>query len=371
MKKKNNMEHIFKGGENMSKYFKYLLGAVAALTLSACASGDVEEGSADGGSETGNSGETLSTVLERGELNAGVYDQLPGFGYVDSDGEYSGFDIDFVRAIAAGVLGDADAVNFRPLSAQERFTAVQTGEVDVLVRNTTWTTSRDSDVGLSFAPVTFYDGQGMMVPADAGVSTLEDLEGMTIGVETGTTTELNLADQMSALGVEYSTQTFDERDALLAAYEAGSIDAWTTDRSGLVSSFAVLENPDDHVILEETLSKEPLAPAVLHGDDQWKDAVSWIVFALIQAEEFGITQDNIDDFMDSENPDIQRLLGVEGGLGTMLGLEDDFAYQAISQVGNYGEIYDRNLGPDTEFNLPRGMNALYQDGGLHYSIPFR
>lgn len=352
----------------MSKYFKYLLGAAVAVTLSACASGDVEEGSTESSTSSGN---TLNTVIDRGELNAGVNDQLPGFGYVDSDGEYTGFDVDFARAIAAAVLGDADAVNFRPLSAQERFTAVQTGEVDVLLRNTTYTTSRDSDVGMDFAPVTFYDGQGMMVPKSAGISTLEELEGMTIGVETGTTTELNLADQLGALGVEYNTQTFDDLDALLAAYEAGSIDAWTTDRSGLVSSFAVLENPDDHIILEETLSKEPLAPAVLHGDNQWKDAVTWIVYALIQAEEFGITQDNIDDFLDSDNPDIQRLLGVEGGLGSMLGLEDDFAYQAISQVGNYGEIYDRHLGPDTEFNLPRGMNALYQDGGLQYSMPFR
>jgi len=353
----------------MGKLSKYLLGAAALVSLSACASAETE--GSESGNDTSASGGTLNAVMDRGELNAGVNDSLPGFGYVDSDGEYTGFDIDLGKAIAAAVLGDAEAVSYRPLSSQERFVAVQTGEVDVLVRNTTLTTSRDSDVGLDFGPVTFYDGQGMMVTTDSGITTLEDLEGMTIGVETGTTTELNLADQMDALGIEYSTQTYDDRNALIAAYEAGSVDAWTTDRSGLVSAFAVLENPDDHVILKETLSKEPLAPAVLHGDNQWKDAVTWIVYALIQAEEFGITQDNIDDFMDSDNPDIQRLLGVEGGLGSMLGLEDDFAYQAISQVGNYGEIYDRHLGPDTQFDLDRGMNALYQDGGLQYSMPFR
>lgn len=355
----------------MFKYTKYLVSAAALLTLTACATRDDDVAGADGDNGTANSGETLASVIDRGELNAGVNDQLPGFGYVDSDGNYAGFDVDFARAIAAGVLGDAEAVNFRPLSAQERFTAVQTGEVDVLLRNTTWTASRDTEVGLDFAPVTFYDGQGMMVLEDLGITTLEEMGGLTIGVETGTTTELNLADQMEALGVEYETQTYDDRDALIAAYEAGSVDAWTTDRSGLVSAFAVLDNPDDHIILEETLSKEPLAPAVLHGDDQWNDVVTWIVFALIQAEEFGITQDNVDDFMDSEDPDIRRLLGVDEDLGGFLGLESDFAYQAISQVGNYGEIYDRHLGPDTQFDLPRGMNSLYEDGGLQYSMPFR
>lgn len=355
----------------MNKYVKYFLGAAVVLSLSACASADGE------GTDTGNdnvnagSGDTLAEVIDRGELNAGVNDSLPGFGYVDSDGNYVGFDIDLGRAIAAATLGDSEAISFRPLSAQERFIAVQTGEVDVLLRNTTRTTSRDSDVGMDFGPVTFYDGQGMMVRTESGITTLDDLEGRTIGVETGTTTELNLADQMDALGIEYSTQTFDDRNALIAAYESGSVDAWTTDRSGLVSSFAVLGDPQEHVILEETLSKEPLAPAVLHGDNQWNDVVTWVIYSLIQAEEFGITQDTIDDFKDSDNPDIQRLLGIEGGLGSMLGLEDDFAYQAISQVGNYGEIYDRHLGPETQFKLPRGMNALYQNGGLHYSMPFR
>lgn len=359
----------------MKKSLKYLLTAAAALTLAACANGDVEEGNGgtegDGSSETAEDGATLQAVLARDELNAGVNDQLPGFGYIDSDGNYEGFDVDFARAIAAAVLGDADAVNFRPLSAQERFTAVQTGEVDVLVRNTTWTTSRDSDLAQSFAPVIFYDGQGVMAPADSGIETLEDLEGLTVGVETGTTTELNLADQTQARGINITTQTFDDRDALLAAYEAGSLDAWTTDRSGLVSSFAVLDNPDDHIVLEETISKEPLAPSVLHGDDQWKDIVTWVTFAIIQAEEFGITSENVDEYLDSDNPDIQRLLGQEDTLGQMLGLDNDFAYNVISQVGNYGEIYDRHLGSDTIFDLPRGLNALQEDGGLHYAMPFR
>ncbi|OJF94043.1 amino acid ABC transporter substrate-binding protein [Alkalibacterium sp. 20] len=355
----------------MTKYAKFFLGAAVFLSLSACASAETDGTGAGTDNTTSGSGATLAAIIDRGELNAGVNDSLPGFGYVDSDGNYVGFDIDLGHAVAAATLGDSEAISFRSLSAQERFIAVQTGEVDVLLRNTTWTTSRDSDVGMDFGPVTFYDGQGMMVRTESGISTLADLGGRTIGVETGTTTELNLADQMDALGIDYNTQTFDDRNALIAAYEAGSVDAWTTDRSGLVSSFAVLADPEEHMILEETLSKEPLAPAVLHGDNQWNDIVTWVVYALIQAEEFGITQDNIDDFMDSDDPDIQRLLGVEGGLGSMLGLEDDFAYQAISQVGNYGEIYDRHLGPDTQFNLPRGMNALYQNGGLHYSMPFR
>lgn len=352
--------------------WKYLLTLTAALTLAACANGETESGDgAPDGDDLPSEGETLNAVLDRGEVIVGVNDQLPGFGYVDSDGEYSGFDIDFARAIAAGVLGDADAVDYRPTSAQERFTVVQTGEVDVLVRNTTWTTSRDSDIGLSFAPVTFYDGQGVMVPTDAGVEALEDLSGMTIGVETGTTTEQNLADHITARDIDLEVQTYDDRDAIIAAYESGAIDAWTTDRSGLASAFVVLDSPDDHVILEETLSKEPLAPSVLHGDDQWKDAITWIIFATIQAEEFGITSENVDEFLDSEDPDIQRMLGVEENLGEQLGLPEDFAYQVISQVGNYGEIYDRHLGPDTELDLPRGLNDLQENGGLHYSMPFR
>lgn len=310
-------------------------------------------------------------MIDNKKLVAGVNDELPGFGYIDESGKNVGFDVDFARVLAAGAIGDAEAVEFRPLSAQERFTAVQTGEVDVLIRNTTWTTNRDSEVGLNFAPTTFYDGQGIMVRADSGVESLEDLKGMRIGVDTGTTTELNLADQMRALGIEHEAVVFDGQDAVVAAYESGSIDAWTTDKSGLVARQAVMENPDDHKILEENLSKEPLGPSVKGGDDKWFDAVNWMVNATIQAEEFGINSKNVDEFLESENPEIRRLLGTEGNLGEQLGLPNDFAYQIIKQVGNYGEIFEKNLGADTIFKLDRGLNALYTDGGILYSPPFR
>ncbi|EOR26988.1 amino acid ABC transporter substrate-binding protein [Niallia nealsonii AAU1] len=355
--------------KSLSLTFSILL--VLVLALAGCSSKSSSEGGSTSGAKSSASKSLLETIKDRGTLKAGVNDALPGFGYIGSDGKNTGFDVDFAKAIAAGVLGDATKIEFRPLSATDRFTAVQSGEVDVLVRNTTWTTNRDAEVGLSFAPVTFYDGQGIMVPKDSGIKTLKDLEGKTIGVETGTTTELNLADQMKAAGVNYTAQTFDNADAVIAAYEQGSIDAWTTDKSGLVSRQSTLQDPDAHVILDETLSKEPLAPAVKDGDEKWADAVSWIVFATIQAEEFGITSQNVDDFLTSDNPEIQRLLGVEGNLGEQLGLSNDFAYQVIKQVGNYGEIYERNLGPDTVFKLERAQNALYSDGGLLYSIPFR
>ncbi|HEO8422169.1 amino acid ABC transporter substrate-binding protein [Niallia sp. FSL W8-0635] len=355
--------------KSLSLIFSILL--VLVLALAGCSSKTGSEGDSSSGAKSSSSKSLLDTIKDRGTLKAGVNDALPGFGYIGSDGKNTGFDVDFAKAVAAGVLGDATKIEFRPLSATDRFTAVQSGEVDVLVRNTTWTTNRDAEVGLSFAPVTFYDGQGIMVPKDSNIKTLEDLEGKTIGVETGTTTELNLADQMKAAGVNYTAQTFDNADAVIAAYEQGSIDAWTTDKSGLVSRQSTLQDPDAHIILDETLSKEPLAPAVKDGDEKWADAVTWIVFATIQAEEFGITSQNVDDFLTSENPEIQRLLGVEGNLGEQLGLSNDFAYQVIKQVGNYGEIYDRNLGPDTVFKLERAQNALYSDGGLLYSIPFR
>jgi general L-amino acid transport system substrate-binding protein len=314
----------------------------------------------------------LDVVKERGKVVVGVNDKLPGFGYVDSDGSYQGFDVDFARALAAAVLGDANAVEFRPLSASERFTAVQTGEVDVLIRNTTWTTTRDTEVGLNFAPTTFYDGQGMMVRKNSGITSLKQLDGMVIGVESGTTTELNLTDQLTALGINFQVQTFDNADAVVQAYEAGSIDAWTTDKSGLVSRLSTLSNPKDHKILDATMSKEPLGPAVIQGDDKWFDVVKWVVFAVIQAEELGINSSNIDSFMNSQDPVIQRFLGLEGGdMGNKLGLPSDFAVQVIKQVGNYGEIFERNLGMKSQFKLDRGINALYTEGGLMYSPPFR
>lgn len=345
----------------------WIISCLLLLVVIAGCSGDEETAEATDNS----SSSALDTVTKRGKLIAGVNDSLPGFGYVGSDGVNTGFDVDFSRAVAAGVLGDAEAIEFRPLSAQERFTALQTGEVDLLFRNTTWTTNRDTEVGMNFGPVTFYDGQGIMVRTDSGISSLEDLEGARIGVETGTTTELNLADQMRARGINYEAVMFDSSDAVVAAYESGSLDAWTTDKSGLVSKQSIMEDPAAHQILPENLSKEPLAPAVREGDDTWYDIVTWITFATIQAEEFGITSENVDEFLDSDNPEIMRLLGQEGNLGEQLGISDDFAYQVIKQVGNYGEIYDSHLGPDTIFNLERGQNDLYTNGGLLYSPPFR
>jgi general L-amino acid transport system substrate-binding protein len=314
----------------------------------------------------------LAKVKERGHVVVGVNDKLPGFGFIESDGSYSGFDIDFAHALAAAIFGDPSKVEFRPLSASERFSAVQSGDVDVLIRNTTWTTTRDTDVGLNFAPTTFYDGQGMMVRKNSGVNSLKDLDGMVIGVESGTTTELNLTDQLEALGIKgYEIATYDNADAVVAAYEAGSIDAWTTDKSGLISRQSTLSNPSEHKILNDTMSKEPLGPAVIQGDDQWFDVVKWVTYATIQAEELGITSKNIDSFMNSDDPVISRFLGTQDGLGGFLGLDNDFAVNVIKHVGNYGEIFDRNLGKDSQFNLERGINALYTEGGLIYSPPFR
>ncbi len=314
----------------------------------------------------------LNTVQERGTLICGVNNQVPGFGNVDAQGEYSGFDVDTCRAIAAAVLGDANAVEFRPLSAQERFTAVQTGEVDVLARNTTWTSTRDSSVGLEFAPTTFYDGQGFMVGRDSGIGELTDLEGRSICVQSGTTTELNLADVMEALDVQYNPVIFETADQAVAAYDEGVCDAYTTDVSGLVSRRTTLREPDASVILEQTISKEPLAPAVLQGDAAWTDAVEWVIFGLFNAEEYGVTSENAEQMAaESQDPNVRRLLGVEGDAVSALGLPADAILQAVSQVGNYGEIYDRNLGPDTPFDIPRGLNAQYYDGGLIYGVPFR
>jgi general L-amino acid transport system substrate-binding protein len=313
----------------------------------------------------------LDEVRSRGSVVCGVNNVLPGFGFVDEAGEYSGFDVDFCRAIAAAVLGDAGAVEFRPLTAQERFTAVQTGEVDVLIRNTTWTSTRDSTVGLNFAAVTFYDGQGFMARRTSGITSLEDFEGRSICVQSGTTTELNLADTMRAADVEYTPVIFETADQLTAAYDDGACDGWTTDVSGLVSRQITLRNPADHVILETVISKEPLGPSVLHGDDAWFDVVKWVVFGLMEAEEYGVSSENVEEMAASEDPAVRRLLGAEGEAVSALGIPADGIMQAVAQVGNYGEIYNRNLGPDTPFDVPRGLNNLYTEGGIIYGMPFR
>lgn len=314
----------------------------------------------------------LDAVKARGELICGVNNQLPGFGVLGSDGSFTGFDVDFCRAIAAAVLGDATKVQFRPLSSQERFTAVSSGEVDVLFRNSTWTLTRDSaEVGMEWMPVTFYDGQGMMVRADSGYATLEDMDGATICVQSGTTTELNLTDNFAALGIDFEPVVFEDNDNTMAAYDQGRCDGVTTDKSGLIASRIGLADPAAHVILEVTMSKEPLAGAVFQGDPAWADVVRWVIFGVIEAEESGVTGANVDEMLATENPVIRRLLGVEGELGAKLGLGNDFMVPVLKQVGNYSEIWDRNLGPDTPFSLPRGLNAQWTDGGLLYAPPAR
>lgn len=317
-------------------------------------------------------GNTLQAVRDRGVLRCGGNQSVPGFGYINPDtNEFEGFDVDFCHAVAAAVFGDASKVEVRHTTAAERFPVLQTGEVDVLIRNTTWTISRDTSLGLDFAPTTFYDGQGMMVRADSGITDLRGLAGGTVCVQSGTTTEKNLTDVFRALDIDFEPVVFADADQTREAYDSGACDGFTTDKSGLVSQQILLANPEDHIILDVTMSKEPLGPLVRHGDNNWGDIVTWTVNCTIEAEEYGITSENVDSFLGGDDPVIQNLLGEAGDLGLALGLSNDFCYQVIKQVGNYEEIYNRNLGPDTPFNLPRGLNALYTEGGILYSPPFR
>lgn len=367
------------------------LAAIAALVFTGAACSD-DDDAAQGGQEepgtteqtdTGGSGDgLLAEVRDRGTLQCGVNESVPGFGFVDEAGEFSGFDIEFCRVIAAAVLGDAEAVEFRPLTAEQRFTALQSGEIDVLVRNTTWTATRDGAEGAAFATTTFYDGQGMMVRADSGITSIDDMEGTSICVLSGTTTELNLASRFNAAGLAFTPLTFPDNEQLRNAFIAGQCDGWTSDASQLAgnrSTFPDAEGgPDALVILDEIFSKEPLGPVVRDGDDEWFDAVNWAVLATIQAEEFGITSETVESQIAGDNPDILRFLGqpVPGEEGAAvldpgLGLEPDFAVDVITQVGNYAEIYDRTVGPGTPLNLDRGLNALWTDGGLQYAPPYR
>jgi general L-amino acid transport system substrate-binding protein len=318
----------------------------------------------------------LALVQERGELICGVNGSLPGFSFLDPDGNNTGFDADFCRAVAAAVLGDSEAVDFRALSADQRGPALQTGEVDVLIRNTTWTVSRDTQWGL-FAPTTFYDGQAVMVYADVGAESLADLDGATICVQSGTTTELNIEDAISTGDIDAETLVFSEIDPTYQAYEEGRCDAVTSDRSQLVARRTAFANPDEHVILDDVLSKEPLGPVAPLGDSEWFNVIKWVVFATIQAEEFGIDSTNVEDALNSADPSVLRFLGVtpEGTdpFDSGLGLEPDWVVNVISQVGNYAEIYDRNLGPGTPFDLERGLNSLWtaDSPGLLYAPPYR
>ncbi len=317
------------------------------------------------------SGGRLALVKSRGKLICGVNDALPGFSFLDkTTGQFVGFDADYCRAVAAAVLGDANAVEFRPVNTAQRGPALQTGEIDVLIRNTTWTVSRDVAWGL-FAPTTFVDGQGMMVKKSLNAKTLQDLKGATVCVQTGTTTELNLTDQMRAAGVDFKPVVFQDIDPTYAAYEQGRCDAVTSDKSQLASRRSAFKTPGDHEIMDLTMSKEPLGPAVPLGDDQWFNVVKWVVYNTFQAEESGVTSKNVDDMLKSTDPVIRRLLGVEGDLAKGLGLNNDWVVKVLKAVGNYGEIYDRNLGPSTPLNIPRGPNRQWTQGGILYAPPYR
>ncbi len=319
-------------------------------------------------------GKDLDAVRSRGKLICAVNTSLAGFSVPDSQGKWTGLDVDFCRAVAAAVFGDATKVEFKPTSAQQRFTALQTGEVDILSRNTTWTLTRDASLGLVFTGVTFYDGQGFMVPKKLNVKSAKELDGAEICVQSGTTTELNLADFLRSNKINAKTVVFEKLEESKVAFFNGRCQAYTTDASGLASIRGTdTKNPDDFVILPELISKEPLGPAVRQGDPQWFEIVRWTLFATLEAEELGIDSKNVDQMKSSNNPNIRRLLGSSDKeeTGKLLGLKADWAYQVIKQVGNYGEIYERNVGPKTTLRLERGLNAQWNKGGLMYAPPIR
>jgi general L-amino acid transport system substrate-binding protein len=314
---------------------------------------------------------TLDDVKAKGHIQCGVSQGLIGFSQPDDANRWTGLDVDFCRAVAAAIFNDPEAVRFTPLTAKDRFTALQSGEVDILSRNTTWTMGRDTALGLKFAGVTYYDGQGFMVRKDLGVASAKELGGASVCTQTGTTTELNLADYFRANGMDYEVVAFENNDEVIAAYDAGRCDVFTTDASGLYATRLRFANPDEHMILPEIISKEPLGPVVRQGDDQWFNVVKWTYFALLNAEELGLTQANIDGMMDSDNPEIRRLVGAEGSFGEAIGLSNDWAVNIIKAVGNYGEVFNRNVGPDTPLEIERGVNALWTQGGIQYGMPIR
>ncbi len=317
-------------------------------------------------------GPTLDGVRAKGHVQCGVSEGLPGFSSPNDKGEWSGIDVDVCRAVAAAVLGDANKVKFTPLTAKQRFTVLQSGEIDVLSRNTTWTLTRDSALGLNFAGVIYYDGQGFMVRKDLGVKSARDLDGATVCINAGTTTELNAADYFRANGMRYTPVTFEKSDEVVADYDAGRCDVYTTDQSGLYAQRIKLKNPDAHFVLPEIISKEPLGPVVRQGDDEWFNIVRWSLFAMVNAEELGVTSSNAAGLAKTTaDPQIRRLLGVEGKMGAHLKLDAAWAARIIGQVGNYGEIFDRNLGPATTLKISRGINQLWSKGGVMYAPPIR
>ncbi|MBN8413784.1 MULTISPECIES: amino acid ABC transporter substrate-binding protein [Halomonas] len=333
------------------------LAAAAAMALGAASSA---------------SAATLDDVSSRGELHCGVNVGLSGFSSPDENGKWQGLDVETCRAISAAVFGDADKVVYTPLTAKERFTALQSGEIDVLSRNTTWTATRDNSLGLNFTTTTFYDGQGFMVAKDLGIGSLEDLNGASICIQSGTTHELNLADYFPAKGIDINTVTFDTPDQTASGFASGRCDVLTSDTSQLSALRLQLPEPDSVEILTELISKEPLGPVVAQGDDQWFDIVKWTVFAMVNAEELGITRDNVEQMKnDPPNPQVARLLGVDGTYGEQLGLSNDWAYNIVSQVGNYGEVFADTVGENSPLGISRGMNALWNEGGILYAPPIR
>jgi general L-amino acid transport system substrate-binding protein len=340
----------------MNSRFVIGLGAAAALSLS-----------------TGvHAGATLDAVKSKGYVQCGVSTGLPGFSAADEKGQFTGIDVDMCRAVAAAVFGDAGKVKYSPLTAKERFTALQSGEIDMLPRNTTWTFTRDTSLGLNFTGVNYYDGQGFLVTKQLGVKSALELDGASFCIQAGTTTELNLADYFRANKMQYTPITFDTSDQTVKAFEAGRCDALTSDQSQLYALRIKLKDPGSAMVLPEVISKEPLGPVVRQGDDEWFNVVKWMLFALINAEELGITSANVDDMKaKSTDPNVRRLLGVEGVKGEWIGLSDDWGYNIIKQVGNYGEVFDRNVGKGSALGISRGLNALWSHGGIQYAPPIR
>ncbi|MDH3280673.1 MAG: amino acid ABC transporter substrate-binding protein [Gammaproteobacteria bacterium] len=317
-------------------------------------------------------GPTMDTVKSKGFIQCGVNTGLPGFSSADEKGNWQGIDVDVCRAVAAAVLGDADKVKFTPLTAKERFTALQSGEIDILSRNTTWTLTRDAALGLNFAGVIYYDGQGFLIHKKLGVKSAKELDGASICVQTGTTTELNMGDYFRANNMQYTPVVFEKGDEAVAAYDSGRCDVFTSDQSQLYAQRIKLKSPDDHVVLPDVISKEPLGPVVRQGDDEWFNIVKWSLFAMVNAEELGITSQNVAKIRDeTENPEVRRFLGLEGDKGKDLKLSNEWVYNIVSQVGNYGESFERNVGGGSPLKIERGLNALWTNGGLQYAPPVR
>jgi general L-amino acid transport system substrate-binding protein len=317
-------------------------------------------------------GPTFDAVKAKGFVQCGVNGAVPGFSAPDSRGNWTGIDVDLCKAIAAAMFGDANKVKFTPVTAQQRFVALQSGEIDVLTRNATQTLMRDTALGLNMAGVNFYDGQGFIVSRKLGVKSAKELNGATVCVQPGTTTELNLADYFRSNKMNFTAVVLERVEENIAAYTSGRCDVYTTDASQLASiRITATSNPEDHIILPERISKEPLGPMVRHGDDQWFDLVKWTLAAMIEAEELGVSQKNVDEMVNSPNPSIQRMLGVQAGFGKALGLDEKWAYSIVKQVGNYGDSFERNLGKESRIGLERGLNDLWFRGGLMYAIPLR